>query len=273
MSGSDNLAIADATHLLHPVHLSPMHELPLLLLAGLVGGAMNSLAGGGSFVTLPALIAAGVPSVHANASSTVAMYPGGLAGTWAWREGLEPVRGVSLRLLALVTAAGGLLGALLLLWTPSSAFDVMIPWLLLFATLLLAFGNDVGAFLRRHVAIGTTAMLAIQFVLGVYGGYFGGAVGIMMIAIWSLLGTTDLKRLHPARTLMVSSANTAAVALFIVARAVAWRETLVMLVGGIGGGFAGGHVGRRLDTRLVRAGTLTITTLITAIFFYRAYAS
>jgi len=253
------------------VHLSPVHQFLLLALAGFVGGAMNSLAGGGSFVTLPALIAAGVPSVQANAAGCVAMYPGGLAGAWAWREGLERVCGVPLRLLGLVTAAGGLLGALLLLCTPSSAFDLMIPWLLLLASLLLAFGSDVGAFLRRHVAIRPAPMLLAQFLLGIYGGFFGGAVGIMMVAIWSLLGTTDLRRLHPARTLMVSAANTAAVALFIVARAVAWQGVLVMLAGGIGGGYAGGHVGRRLDARWVRVGTLVITFVITAIFFYRAW--
>jgi uncharacterized membrane protein YfcA len=250
-----------------------VHQFLLLALAGFVGGAMNSLAGGGSFITLPALIAAGVPSVQANASSTVAMYPGGLAGAWAWREGLEPVCGIPLRLLGVVTGVGGLLGALLLLRTPSSAFDLMIPWLLLFATLLLAFGSDVGALLRRHVAIRPAPMLAVQFLLGVYGGYFGGAVGIMMIAIWSLLGTIDLRRLHPARTLMVSAANTAAVALFVIAGSVAWQGALAMLAGGIVGGYAGGHVGRRLDARWVRAGTLAITAAITAVFFYRAYAA
>jgi len=240
-------------------------------LAGFAAGAMNALAGGGSFVTIPAFIAAGVPTVQANISSTVALYPGGLAGAWAWHRGLVPVGGVSLRVLGLVTAAGGFLGGSLLLWTPSSAFDLIIPWLLLFATLLLAFGNGVGALLRRHVAIGPSAMLAIQFVLGAYGGYFGGGVGIMMMSVWSVLGTTDFRQLHPARALMVSSANTAAVALFVVARAVAWRPTLGMLAGAIFGGYAGGYVGGRLDARVIRAGTLVITGAITAIFFARAY--
>lgn len=246
-------------------------HLPLLLIAGFLAGAMNSLAGGGSFVSLPALIAAGVPSVQANASSTVALYPGGLAGTWAYRDGLEPVGGVSLKLLALVTGMGGLTGALLLLRTPSSTFDLVVPWLLLFATLLLALGRQAGEVLRRRFAIGRGTMLAIQFLLGVYGGYFGGAVGIMMLAIWSLLGTANLKRLQPPRTLMVSAANTAAVLLFVLAGAVAWPRTLVMLAGGIVGGYAGGYLGRRLDPRWVRVGTLVCTASITAIFFFRAF--
>ncbi|HEY0419342.1 MAG TPA: TSUP family transporter, partial [Acetobacteraceae bacterium] len=101
-------------------------DLPLLLAAGLLAGAMNALAGGGSFVTLPALIAAGVPSVQANASSTLALYPGGVASVWTYRDGLGPVCGVPLRPLLVVTLVGGLAGGLLLLWTPSSIFDAVL---------------------------------------------------------------------------------------------------------------------------------------------------
>ena len=123
--------------------MQPDH-LTLLVLSGFPAGAMNSLAGGGYFVSLPALIATGVPSVQANASSTVALYPGGLAGTWAYRDGLAPVGGVPLKWLGLVTAVGGLTDALLLLWTPSRTFDIVVPWLLLLATMLLAFGKQLG---------------------------------------------------------------------------------------------------------------------------------
>jgi uncharacterized protein len=253
-------------------YLAPMDHLPVLLLAGFAAGAMNSLAGGGSFVTLPALIAAGVPSVQANASSTVALYPGGLAGVWAYRDRPEAVCGVSLKLLGLVTGIGGATGALLLLRTPASTFDLAVPWLLLFATLLLAFGRRAGAVLRGTFTIGPRAMVAIQFLLGVYGGYFGGAVGIMMLSIWSLLGTADLKRLQPARMLMVSAANGVAVLLFVLAGAVAWPRTLAVLAAGIVGGSAGGHLGRRLDARWVRAGTLVCAGAITAIFFFRAFS-
>ena len=233
---------------------------------------MNSLAGGGTFVTLPTLIAAGVPPVQANASSAVALYPGGLAGVWAYRDGLEPVCGISLKVLGLITAIGGFCGALLLLWTPSSAFDRIVPWLLLFATFLLAFGDRARAFLRARFSITPAAMLALQFLLGVYGGYFGGAVGIMMLSFWSMLGAADLKGLQPPRMLMVSAANTAAVLLFAVAGAVAWRRTLIVLAAGIAGGYAGGHLGRRLDARVVRFGTIACTASITALFFYRALA-
>src|SRR5277367_3499600 len=118
--------------------------------AGLLAGTMNALAGGGSFVTLPSLIAAGIPSVQANASSTVGLYPGTAASTWAYRDGLGPIGAVPLRPLLLATLVGGAMGALLLLWTPSSTFDFLLPWLLLTATLTLGFGRRVSEWLRRR---------------------------------------------------------------------------------------------------------------------------
>src|SRR4051794_31496011 len=152
---------------------------------------MNAAAGGGSFVTLPAMVAVGVPPVEANTSSTVALFPGGLASAVAYRDDLTPLGGLPLRPLAPVTLAGGLAGALLLLLTPAGAFDRIVPWLLLAGSLAFAFGGRAGAALRRVVRIGPPALLACQFLLGVYGGYFGGAVGIMMMAAWGLFGVSD----------------------------------------------------------------------------------
>lgn len=248
-----------------------MDAFVLLFFAGLTAGAMNALAGGGSFVSLPALIAAGVPSVQANASSTVALYPGGIASAWAYRDGLGPVGAASLRSLLVVTLAGGVIGALLLLWTPSKTFDFVLPWLLLLAFLALSLGNRVGEWLRRRWRVPAWAMLAIQFGLGVYGGYFGGAVGIMMMAAWGLLDGRDLKSLNAPRTLMVSAANTMAMLIFVAARAVHWPETIVMLIAAAIGGYGGALIGRRLPARFVRAGTLLLTACITVAFFMRAY--
>ena len=125
-----------------------MNHYLLLAAAGLVAGAMNALAGGGSFVSLPALIAAGVPSVQANASSTVALFPGGIASVWGYREGLGPVAAVSLRHLLIATLLGGLIGSVLLLATPTTTFNFVLPWLLLLATLTLGFGRRLGESLR-----------------------------------------------------------------------------------------------------------------------------
>src|SRR5882757_1159811 len=146
---------------------------PLLLIAGagVIAGMMNALAGGGSFVTLPALIAVGVPSVTANTTSTVALFPGQLTAAWTYRDGLGPIGLVSLRSLLLATFIGGVIGALLLLRTSIAAFDVILPWLLAVATVALAFGPQIGEIWRRRGRIGAPLMLAVQFGLGVYGGY------------------------------------------------------------------------------------------------------
>jgi uncharacterized protein len=250
-----------------------MHDITILIAAGFLAGAMNALAGGGSFVTLPALIALGVPSVTANASSTVALYPGGLASalTYRDRDGPRSVAGVTLGRLLAVTLAGGLAGSLLLLWTPSSAFDQVLPWLLLLATGALAFGPRLGAVLHGRLRAQPGMVLAIQLALGIYGGYFGGAVGLMMVAGWSLLGESELKVLNAPRTLMVSAANTIAVLVFIVAGAVRWPQTTALLIGGLIGGYGGARLGRIVPPHVTRGLTLCAAGGITLAFFLRAY--
>jgi hypothetical protein len=232
---------------------------------------MNALAGGGSFVSLPVLIAAGVPSVQANASSAVALFPGGAASVWTYRDGLGPVGPASLKALLVVTLLGGGLGGALLLSTPSRTFDAVLPWLLLVACIALAFGRGVGEWLRRRWRISPVAVLIVQFGLGIYGGYFGGAVGIMMIAVWGLLDSRDLKSLNGPRTLLVGAANAIAVLIFVAARAVQWAQTLAMLTGAVIGGYGGAQIGRRAPPRIIRAGTLLLAAFITVLFFVRAY--
>jgi uncharacterized protein len=248
-----------------------MNPYVVTLGAGLLAGTMNALAGGGTFVTLPALITIGVPSVQANASSTVGLFPGTAASAWAYRDGLGPIGAVSLRPLLLVTVVGGAIGALLLLRTPSATFDFLLPWLLMIATLTLAFGRQWGEWLRRRGHIRPIAVLTIQLGLGIYGGYFGGAVGIMMMAVWGLLDNRDIKSLNAPRTLLVTAANAMAVLIFIAAHAVRWNETLVLLVAATVGGYCGAQVGRRAPSPVVRAGTIVMAACITLLFFARAY--
>jgi uncharacterized protein len=246
---------------------------PLLLIAGsgVLAGMMNALAGGGSFVTLPALIGVGVPSVIANTTSTVALFPGQLASAWTYRDGLGPIGEVPLKRLLVATFFGGVIGALLLLRTPITAFDKILPWLLAIATVTLAFGRHLGEMLRRRRRIGAPVVLVVQFGLGIYGGYFGGGVGIMMMAVWSLLSDRTLKSFNAPRTLMVCAANTVAVFIFIAASAVRWPEALAMLAGAIVGGFCGANIGRRAPAGVIRVGTLTLSVAITLGFFVRAY--
>jgi uncharacterized membrane protein YfcA len=250
-----------------------MTHLALLAVAGLLAGAMNAIAGGGSFVSFPAMVAAGLPAVIANASSTVALFPGTLASTWAYRREFAGVMGLNLKLLAPLSAAGGLAGAMLLLATPTRLFDAVIPFLLLLATMVFALGARAGHLLRRAVRIGPAALPAIQFLISIYGGYFGGAVGLMMMAAWSLLSAReDLKALAPARVLLISAANGAAVLWFIVAGAVDWPATLTMLAGSVAGGYFGARLGQFLSPAIVRAFVVALSATVTLAFFVRAFS-
>jgi hypothetical protein len=248
-----------------------MNSYLLIFGAGLLAGTMNAIAGGGSFVSLPALISAGLPSVQANASSTVGLFPGTAASTWAYRGAWGPIGQVALRPLLWVTLTGGAVGACMLLWTPSRIFDFLLPWLLLLATLTLAFGPQLGDRLRRGQHITPPMVLTMQFALGIYGGYFGGAIGIMMMALWGLLDSRDVKSLNAPRTLLVTAANAMAVLIFISAHAVRWRETLVLLVAATIGGYYGAVVGKRIHSTVIRTATLLIASCITVAFFARAY--
>ncbi|MBB4252028.1 sulfite exporter TauE/SafE family protein [Rhizobium sp. BK008] len=248
-----------------------MYDITLLFLAGLLAGSMNALAGGGSFVSLPALISVGVPSVAANATSTLALFPGGMASSWVYRDGVTSVCGVNVVPIAMVTMVGGVAGSILLLLTPSRIFDGILPWLLLMATVMLAVGPRLTAKLRTQARPSILAFAAVQFFLGLYGGYFGGAVGLMMLAAWSALGGGDIKSLNPTRMVMVTGANAVAVVTFVLAGAIVWQECIFMTVGAIIGGWIGAHIGRRLPSPAVRVLTVAVAVLTTTVFFSRAY--
>lgn len=248
-----------------------MTSLPLLLAAGFAAGSMNAVAGGGSFVSLPALVFAGLPSNIANASSTVALLPASLASTFAYRKDARPLETVPIPLFLAISVAGGLVGALLLIRTPTATFDRLVPWLLLVATLAFTFGGKVGAALRARYRIGPGVMAPIQAALSVYGGYFGGGVGIMMLAAWSLLIHADLRTLNPVRTLMVSACNATAVVAFVIAGEVRWPETLALMAGAVAGGYLGAELARRLPQPVLRGLIIAIAVAMTAIFFVRAF--
>jgi uncharacterized membrane protein YfcA len=241
------------------------------VLAGLLAGTMNAVAGGGSFISFPAMVLVGLPAIAANATSTVALFPGTMASTWAYREDLHGIAGISLKILLPISVAGGLIGAVLLLVTPGGVFDAVIPWLLLLATLTFAGGRNLGDWLRRYVRIGRGAFLVIQFILSIYGGYFGGAIGLMMMAVWLLIDTTDLQAMAPARTLLVSATNGAAVLCFAVAGAVRWPEMLAMMVSAIAGGYYGARFARYLPPAWLRWFVVALSATVTVLFFRRTY--
>ena len=246
-------------------------DLALAAAAGLLGGAMNALAGGGTFATMPALIALGLPSPIANATSNVALQPGAMSAAWSFRKDLEPLGGIGIRTLAAITFAGGLVGSALLVITPTHTFDIIIPWLLLVAFLAIAFGKSAADWLKSRVTIGPPTLMVMQGLLGLYGGYFGGGVGMMTTATYGLLAGVPPHRLMAPRTLMLAIANLSAAIVFIAAGMVRWWICLPMLVGAVAGGWLGARYGKQLSPRVIRLWTLFITATTTLVFFIRAY--
>ena len=232
---------------------------------------MNALAGGGTFATLPALIALGLPANVANATSNVALLPGAAASAAEYRDELEPVGGMPVRTLAAIAFVGGLAGSVLLVLTPTRAFDYIIPWLLLVGLIVMLFGPGASEWLNRRVTIGRTTLVSAQSLLAIYGGYFGGGVGLMMTATYGLLAGAHPRSLFAVRTLMLAIANFAAALVFVSVGLVRWAACGPMLLGAIVGGWLGAKLGKRLSPRLVRIWTLLVTAATTLAFFVRAY--
>ncbi len=241
----------------------------LLLAAAFLAGAMNSVAGGGSFLTLPALIYAGVPPVAANATGTVALLPGYASGVYGYRNDLEPVGGVGLITLSVVSLTGGLIGAALLLVTPDTVFRSIVPWLLLVATALFAFGGTLATRLRAVGLHGTGAMLATLFAVSVYGGYFNGGLGILLLAQLSLFGMTNLNAMNALKNLFSAVLTAIAVAAYAVGGAVEWPYAALMTVAAVAGGYAGARVGRKIPSRILRAGIIGVGLTMSALFFLK----
>jgi uncharacterized membrane protein YfcA len=243
----------------------------LLACAAFAAGIINSVAGGGSFLTFPALIFTGVPSIIANASSTVALIPGIFTSAWAYRDDFKKPSDLPFRALLIVSLAGGIAGALLLLLTPQRTFDSVIPWLMLGATLLFTFGPRVAPSLQRMVRIGPATLICIQVLVGLYGGYFGGAIGVLMMAAWSVYGLKDIHVMNANRTLLGGAMNLVAAVVFVIARKVWWPQTLVMLVAGVLGGYAGARFAKSVNPRYVRTAVTVVGTAITIAFFLRQH--
>lgn len=256
---------------------SAVPHAPLLFAAAVVAGAINSVAGGGGFIAFPALVFAGVPPVNANATNTVALWPGTLASSGAYRRELQHRRHwKALAPLFVVSLLGSLAGALLLLKTPERTFTRLIPWLLLGATVLFIFGGRISNFVRARMARHERADLLhlagitfLQLVTAIYIGYFGAGAGIVMLALFALLGMENIHTMNAFKTVLASVANGIAVITFVFAGAVAWPQAVLMTVGAALGGYAGAYYAQKLDPVAVRRIVIAIGLAMTAYFFYR----
>jgi len=246
-----------------------------LFFAGALGGALNSVAGGGSFIAFPALLFSGVPPIPANATNTIALWTAAAASGGAYRNRLDVPRRVMLPLLS-ASLLGGLAGALLLLKTPAQTFMRVLPWLTLGATLLFAFGKKIAggrASIIEHQA--STSALAgaalFQLAVAVYGGYFGGGMGIVMLAMLAALGMSDIHAMNALKSVMGFVINGVAVVTFIVWRAVYWKQGIVMIAGGIMGGYLGAHYAQKMPQVWIRSFVVLVGAGMTVYFFWIAY--
>ena len=246
-----------------------------LLIAAGIAGALNAVAGGGSFISFPALLFIRIPAVAANATNTVALWPGLAASTLAYLKRLNAPLRVLVPLLV-TSIAGGWAGALLLLKTPQHTFLRLVPWLLLGGTLLFAFGNSLRAIVGKSAVMDDlrdTSWQAItvgsiaELLVAIYGGYFGAGVGFMVLGMLAMLGMRDIHAMGAIRTLLAVAINAAAVVTFIVAHAVLWPQCSVMIVGSLAGGWFGAHYAQKADPRKVRATVIGVGVAMTAYFF------
>ena len=242
----------------------------LLIAAAFAAGAINSVAGGGSFLTFPSLVFAGVPAVVANASNTVALVPGSMASVFGYREDIQRLADKRLKIWWVTSLLGGAVGAALLLFTSDTTFRKVAPWLLLFATLLFAFGSRVSTALRGRLHSSQTLMLLVLFPVAVYGGYFGGGIGIMILAAFRLYGLTDIHGMNGMKGILGGSLNAIAALIFISAHEVDWRPTLVMMAAAIAGGYTGPLLARRTKPSVIRGIVIAVGASMTAYFFYIA---
>jgi uncharacterized protein len=247
----------------------------LLFLAAFLAGTLNSVAGGGSFISFPTLMFTGVPPINANATNTIALWPGTLASAAAYRSEL---RGQRRRLLIMggPSLVGGLLGALLLLRTPEPVFLRLVPYLLLLATLLFAFGGQITGNLRQRLGrvggpswLPEAAAALLQLVIATYGGFFGGGIGIMMLATLALMGMDDVHEMNGVKTVLASLINGVAVVTFIIAGAIYWPQAALMIVGAVLGGYGGARTARRLDPLMVRRFVIAVGIVMTVYFFVK----
>ena len=241
-------------------------ELSLLVSASFIAGIINSIAGGGSFLTFPALVFSGVPTIAANATSAVAVFPGYLSGALGFSKELKKYPKSKFLLLIILSIIGGIGGSLLLLITPASVFSYIIPWLLGFATLLFAFGDFVGKWAKKNSnSNGITGNLATLIVC-IYGGYFNGGLGIVLLALFSTLGLRDIHLMNGLKNIMSFALSAASVVTFAIAGIVFWQQAFIMMIAATIGGYFGVVVARKLSKNTIRVIIVLIGLIMTIIF-------
>lgn len=248
-----------------------MTDYLVLATAAFFAGILNTVAGGGTFLTFPALVYTGVPVVAANATSAVAVFPGYLAGAAGFRQEIATLDRIRLVKIVAATAIGGLIGSVLLLVSSNEAFSAVVPFLLALATLAFAFGDKIRDWAQRR-SFSTAEGPVGTVLVSIYGGYFNGGLGIVLLALFSLWGMRDLNLMNGLKTGLSFVLSAISVATFALAGLVAWPQALVMMAAATAGGYAGAPLARALPRSVVRAVVIVVGTVMSAIFFWRLVA-
>lgn len=250
-----------------------------LLGAGFFGGVLNSIAGGGSFITFPALLMAGVPAISANATNTFASCAGYLSGAYAFKEELRRYRRVLPALIS-VSAVGGLVGAWLLLQTPAAVFREAIPWLLLFATLLFIFGSHLNRLFKQlgrghksMAGFAKAALVLLLLLVCIYGGFFNAGLGIISLSYLALAGYTDINVMNAMKLLISCVVSVIAIVIFVLQDQIAWLEGVLVLTGALVGGYLAARISRLVAAHYIRYFVMVISVFITSYFFMDTYAN
>jgi len=252
-----------------------LHNVIFLFFAGALGGGINAVAGGGSFVAFPALLFTGVPPIPANATNTLALWVGTTASGGAYPQKLNIARRVMIPLV-LTSIFGGLAGAFLLIKTPAQTFLRVLPCLMLGATLLFAFGKHLTGRISASIShdasnAAVTGASIFELLVAVYGGYFGGGIGIMNLAMLAALGMTDIHAMNKLKVILGGVINGVATVTFIVTRAIVWPQAIVMTTGSLLGGYSTAHFAQKLPQSWVKSFVIVVGTAMTIYFFIRGY--
>ncbi len=253
----------------------PVSHAIILFLAALLAGAINSVAGGGSFVSFPTLLFVGIPPVNANATNTVALWPGQVASIGAYRSQFRNLSWSTMAPLLVTGVLGGMVGGWTLLKTPQSTFLRLVPWLILIATIIFAMSGRVTRWVRQRTASGehhefsTGRGVVFQLFIAFYIGYFGAGAGILILAMLALLGMDDIHTMNALKALLTTVSNGVALLLFIVRHAVYWPETILMVVASMLGGYFGAYFAQKTKPEHVRAIVIVIGVVLSIYFFAR----
>lgn len=245
-----------------------------LAAAAFAAGAVNAIAGGGSLISFPALVGAGYPAKTANVTNTVALWPGYVGGSFGYRELLIPQRR-TIALLSTSSILGAIAGSAILLSTPESAFEAIVPFLILFAALLLAVQTRIAAFVATHRPHDRSTravpfeLHAGVFVLAVYGAYFGAGLGILTLAILGIVLPDDLQRSNALKGVLSLVINAVAVVYFAAFGPVEWGPALLMAAAALGGGYAGARLARRLRPQLFRTAVVAFSIVVALVLLVR----